>query len=169
MHVIGECQKFLGRNVNADAIHCFPLDGLQLLDQACAEYVQAADQRRVTFKIQKPRLLAQVLAYTTELSRLLKDAAENSALTIDVEDVSNTSTFRFSNAGFGIPRKRLQEILTGPEPPDSEEFQVLREAASWVRNWDGSFEISSDVGKGYSVTLQLRQFPVVNFLPTGQA
>ena len=173
VQVLSECQKYLGRDVDAYAIRCFPLDALQVLGKVCFEFAQKADQRRVTFKIQQPRLMAQVLASTTELSRLfsttlellLKDAAENTALTIEVDDVPNTSSFRFSNSGFGIPRERLQEILTGPEIPDSEEFQILRQAASWVRDWDGSLEITSDLGKGYCVTLRLRQFPLTAALP----
>jgi CHASE2 domain-containing sensor protein len=173
VRVLSECQKYLGRDADASAIRCFPLDALQLLNQVCSVFAQKADQRRVTFKIQQPHLMAHVLASTTELTRvfsatlelLLKDAAENTGLAIEVEDVADTTSFRFANCGFGIPNDRLQEILTGAEGPDSEEFQVLREASSWVRNWDGSIEIASDVGKGYSITLRLRHFPLIPFLP----
>jgi hypothetical protein len=111
--------------------------------------------------------MPQVLASTAGLARLfsttfellLRDAADNTVVTIDVEDVLGTSSFRFSNCGFGIPNERMQEILTSPEAPDSEEFQVLHEATLWVRKWGGSLEVTSDVGKGYSVTLWVRQFP----------
>jgi CHASE2 domain-containing sensor protein/signal transduction histidine kinase len=166
VHVISECQKYLGRDVEAHTIHCFPVDSLELLNEAWAEVAQKAAERRVRLKMQQPRLMAQVLAATTDLARLfsavlellVKDAAENTALSIEVEDVSSVSTFRFCNCGFGIPNERLQEILTAPEAPASEEFQVLRKATGWARNWGGSIEISSDVGKGYCVTLRLRQF-----------
>lgn len=172
VHVINECQKYLGRDVDAYAIRCFPLDALEVLGQVCAEFAQKAESRRVTFKIQQPRLTAQVLASTPELPQfftaamelLLRDAAENTVLTIDVEDVPNSLTFRLSNCGFGIPNDRLQEILTGSEAPDTEEFQVLRQAISWVRDWEGILQITSDVGKGYSISLQLRQFPLSPFV-----
>jgi hypothetical protein len=171
--IISECQKYLGRNVDAPAIRCFPVDSLQVLSQVCAEFAQKAAERGVTFKIEQPRLMAQVLA-SSELTRffsavmelLLKDAAENTVLSIDVEDIHGSSSYRCSNSGFGIPNERLQEILASPEPPDSEEFQVLREAISWIRSWDGTFEITSEVGKGYSMILRLRQFPPSSFRGT---
>jgi hypothetical protein len=169
--VIGECQKYLGRNVDVPAIRCFPVDSLQVLSQVCAEFAQKAAERGVTFKIEQPRLMAQVLA-SSELTRffsavielLLKDAVEDTVLSIDVEDTHGSASYRFSNCGFGIPNERLHEILGSPEPPDSEEFQVLREAISWIRSWDGNFEITSEVGKGYSIMLRLRQFPPSAFL-----
>jgi signal transduction histidine kinase len=167
VHVLSECQQYLGRDVNSYAMRCFPVDALEVLEQVCSELAPKAAQRRVTFKINQPRLMAQVLASTAGLARLfsttlellLRDAAEDTVLTIAVEDAANTSTFRFSNCGFGIPNERLQEILTSSEPPASEEFQFLREATLWVRKCGGSLEITSDIGKGYSVTFWLRQFP----------
>jgi CHASE2 domain-containing sensor protein len=170
--VISECQKYLGRDVDAHAIRCFPIDSLEVLAKVCSELAQKAAERRVAFKIQQPQLMAQVLAsgdlarlFSAVVELLLMDAAENTAVAIDIDDVPNTASFRFSNSGFGIPNDRLQEILNGPELPDSPEFQVLREAAAWVRAWEGNFEIASDVGKGYSIVLRLRQFPVTQSSP----
>lgn len=167
VHVISQCQKYLGRDVDASPIRCFPLDALQVLGRVCLGFAHKAERRRVTLKVEQPRVMSQVLASTTELGQLfsstlellLNDAAENTALTIEVEDFPSRSVFRFRNSGFGIPNERLQEILVGPPKPDSEEFQVFRQASSWVRNWGGNLEITSGLGKGYSISLQLRQFP----------
>jgi sensor histidine kinase regulating citrate/malate metabolism len=90
---------------------------------------------------------------------------ENSVLTIEVEDASDTSVFRFSNSGFGIPNDRLQQALTSSENPASEEFRSLRAALAWVNNWGGSLKVTSDVGVGYSVVLRLRQFKLTSLLP----
>jgi hypothetical protein len=114
----------------------------------------------------------QVLASTSELDRLfcatlellLKDAAESTELTVVVEDGPDFSTFQFANCGFGIPNERLQQILTNPEIPTSEEFRTLREALVWVANWGGHLAITSEVGRGYCVVLQLRQFKLAAFL-----
>jgi signal transduction histidine kinase len=171
VQVINECQNYLGRNVDAFAIDCFPVDSIELLSRACAALNPKASGRGVTFEIEQPRLMAQVLASTSELSQLfssilellLRDAAENTSLSIKVEDVSNTTIFQFANRGFGIPNDRLQAILANPEPSASEEFQVLRKAIVWVRNWGGSLEVASDVGRGFTVTLILSQF---NFAPS---
>ncbi len=166
VQVISECQKYLGRGVDAYAIDCFPVDALELLRQACSAVSQKAAERRVTLNIRQPRLMDQVLASTSELTALfstildllLRDAAESTALSIEVEDTSQTTEFCFHNCGFGIPNERLQEFLSSSEIPASEEFQSLRGAAVSVRNWGGSLEISSAVGKGYRITLQLRLF-----------
>lgn len=164
--VLRECQKYLGQNIDAEALRCFPVEALQLLQQACNEFAQKAAERRVSFKVERPQIMVQVLASPPQLAKifsailrlLVSDAAENTTLTIEVEDALTTAQFRFSNCGFGIPNERLQEILASAELPASEEFQVLREAAVWVRSWGGAFEVVSDVGKGYVVNLRLRQF-----------
>ena len=174
VQVINECQNYLGRNVDAFAIDCFPLDTITLLDRTCSALGHKAAERGITFEIDQPRLMAQVLASTSELTQLfssilgllLRDAAENTALSIKVEDLSNTAIFHFANRGFGIPNERLQAILTNSEPSASEEFQVLRKAVVWVRNWGGSLEVASDVGRGFTVTLTLRQFNFTASAPT---
>jgi signal transduction histidine kinase len=166
VQVISACQKYLGCDVNAAGMQCFPVEALELLSHVCAELGSLAAERKVALKINQPRLMAQVLTSTNELERLfstilellLKDSAENTTLKIEVEDTAHVSSFRFANCGFGIPNERLQTILASTESPASEPFQVLRRAAVWVRNWGGRLELSSDVGKGYRVTLQLRQF-----------
>jgi hypothetical protein len=177
VHVISECQKYLGREAEGHATHCFPVDALEVLDQVCSEFAHRTAERQVTLEREQPRLTAQVLASTTDLGKLfsaafellLSDAAERTALTIKVEDVSNLAIFHFSNCGFGIPNDRLQGILAGPETPDSRTFQVLREAAVWVRDWSGVLDIQSEVGKGYSITLQLRQFQLSALLKANPA
>jgi signal transduction histidine kinase len=176
VQVISECQKYLGRQVDAYTLDCFPLDALEVLSQVCPVIAARAAERRVTLRIEQPRLMDQVLASTSELAELfstalellLKDAVESSVLTIEVEDASDISIFRFSNCGFGIPNERLQQALTSPETPASDEFRSLREALVWVDNWGGSLKVTSDVGIGYSVVLRLRQFKLTTLLPQGQ-
>lgn len=172
VHVLTECQKYLGRDVDAHAINCHPLDALELLAEVCGDLAPKALDRRVTFRIEQPRLMEHVLASRTELKKLfataiellLRDAAENTDLTIVVENAPELTTFRFSNCGFGIPDDRLQQILTSSAAPASEEFQVLRDALAWVRDWSGSLEITSGVGTGYSIVLKLKQFQLTSFL-----
>jgi signal transduction histidine kinase len=166
VHVITECEKYLGRNVDAHAVDLYPLDPLEVLRDTAAQWSATAAERSVTFNIVQPRLMEHVLAsksalnqlFSTILQLLLEDAAENTALNITVEDAFGVSTFRFSNSGFGIPNERLQHLLTSAGVTVSNEFHVLREAMNWVRAWKGSLEISSDVGVGYCVVLRLRQF-----------
>jgi CHASE2 domain-containing sensor protein/signal transduction histidine kinase len=171
--VITECQKYLGRDMEAKSTQCFPLDALEVLDGVCAQFTPKAAERHITLNRAQPRLMAQVLASTEELERLfttvlellLGDAAEDTPLTIRVTHASSLAIFQFSNCGFGIPNERLREILTSPEIPASKQFQVLREAAVRVRHWGGHLELWSEVGKGYSVTLELRQFQLTALLP----
>jgi hypothetical protein len=121
--------------------------------------------------------MAQVMAsteeleqlFTTVLELLVADAAEDTPLTIRVNDASSLAIFQFSNCGFGIPNERLQEILTSPEMPASKQFQVLREAAVRARDWGGHLDVWSEVGKGYSITLELRQFQLTALLPRNSA
>lgn len=175
--VITECQKYLGRDMEAKSTQCFPLDALELLDGICVQFSEKAAQRHITLNREQPRLMAQVLASTEELERLfttalellLADAAEDTPLTIKITDASRLSVFQFSNCGFGIPNERLQEILTSPEIPASKQFQVLREVAVRVRDWGGHLELWSEVGKGYSITLELRQFQLSALLPRNSA
>lgn len=173
VRVINECQKYLGRDIEAKSTDCFPLDSLEVLDGVCSQFAQRFAERHIALKREQPRLMGQVLASTEELERLfttvlelmVTDAAEDTSLTIRVSDASSLSIFQFSNCGFGIPNERLQEILTSPEMPASKPFQVLREAAMRVGNWGGHLEVWSEVGKGYSITLELRQFQLTALLP----
>lgn len=175
--VITECQKYLGRDIEAKSTQCFPLDGLEVLDGVCAQFTEKVAERHITLNREQPRLMTQVLASTEELERLFTtvlellvgDAAEDTPLTINVTDASSLSIFQFSNCGFGIPNERLQEILTSPEVPASKQFQALREAAVRVRDWGGHLELWSEVGKGYSITLELRQFQLTALLPRTSA
>jgi CHASE2 domain-containing sensor protein/signal transduction histidine kinase len=173
IQVISECQNYLGRSVDAFAIDCFPVDAIEVLNRTCSTLSQKAAARGVTIEMERPRLMAQVLASSAELSQLfssvlellVKDAAEQTPLSIKVEDASTTAVFRFANRGFGIPNDRLQAIFANPEPSASEELQLLRKAIVWVRNWGGNLEVASDVGKGYTVTLSLKQFNFTPLLP----
>jgi signal transduction histidine kinase len=166
VQVIRDCQQYLGRNVEATTIDCFPLDALEMLGQVCASLSGQAAERRITLEVDQPRLMDQVLASTTELKQLfssilellIRDAAENTVLSIEVKEDIEQSTFQFNNCGFGIPNDRLQQTLRSGAPPTSEEFRILREALVWVENWGGTLEIKSEVGRGYSIRLQLRQF-----------
>jgi len=175
--VITECQKYLGRDIEAKSTNCFPLDALEVLEGVCALFTPKAAERHITVSREQPRLMAQVLASTEELERLftsvlellLGDAADDTPLNIKVTDAASLAIFQFSNCGFGIPNERLQEILTSPEIPASKQFQALRDAAVRVRNWGGHLELWSEVGKGYSITLELRQFQLTALLPRNSA
>jgi signal transduction histidine kinase len=166
IYVITECEKYLGRHVDAHAVECYPLNALELLEQVCAQLTEKANERRVSFSTDLPQLMGHVLASKAELTQLLftalslliNDAAENTSIRIEVENSAEVSIFRFSNSGFGIPDERLQHIITGPEPPASKDFQVIRESLQWARNWNGSLQLNSGVGTGYRVVLKLRQF-----------
>jgi CHASE2 domain-containing sensor protein/signal transduction histidine kinase len=175
--VITECQKYLGRGMEAKSTQCFPLDALEVLDGICAQVTQKAAERHITVNREQPRLMAQVMAsteeleqlFTTVLELLVADAAEDTPLSIRVNDASSLAIFQFSNCGFGIPNERLQEILTSPEMPASKQFQVLREAAVRARDWGGHLDVWSEVGKGYSITLELRQFQLTALLSRNSA
>jgi signal transduction histidine kinase len=175
VHVLTECQKYLGREADTQVINCHPLDGLEVLREACQEVGMKAADRRVTFNVEQPQLMEHVLAAKQELKKvfvtilglLIGDAAENTVLKITVAAVQQRVIFRFTNSGFGIPNDRLQNILTSAALPASEEFQLLREALAWVRNWSGTLEVTSGVGTGYCVVVQLRQFQLSSFLAMG--
>ena len=177
VRVISECQKYLGRDIEAKSTDCFPLDALEVLEGVCSRFVPKLAERHIALKREQPRLMAQVLSSTDELEQLftttfelmVSDAAEDTPLTIRVNDASSHSIFQFSNCGFGIPNERLQEILTSPEVPASKQFQELREAAVRVRDWGGHLEVWSEVGKGYNITLELRQFQLTALLPANRA
>lgn len=172
IYVINECEKYLGRDVDPHAVECHPLNPLELIDQACAQLADKAVARRVSFKVHRPHLMGHVLASKAELGQLLltalsmliDDAAENTEVTIEVDNSPEVSTFKLANAGFGIPNERLQQTLTGLESPASRDLQTLRDAVRWVRTWNGSLELTSAVGAGYRVVIKLRQFQLASFL-----
>jgi signal transduction histidine kinase len=164
--VIAECQKYLEKDVSSYGMECYPMDVHTLFNQLCSQFAPKLEDRHLKLDVSQPRLMNYVLASAEDLTRLfsaifgllIKDAAENTTLSITVETQPQWVTYHFVNSGFGIPDERLQKILSGSEPVTSEEFKVLRNALSWVHNWEGNLEIASGVGAGYAVALTLRQF-----------
>lgn len=92
------------------------------------------------------------------LDLLVKDAIDNSQITVEIQDDMDEILCLFSNTGFGMPHARLQHYLFGSTDIDSEAFMKLRQTMTEVPRWAATLEATSEVGVGIRFCLRLKTF-----------
>lgn len=164
--VLEECQQYLTMDVYRGEQERFPVDA-----QYCFRFNLDAlrpilSDRGVSVDINQPLMMGYVFASPAKLQQvfeyiltvLVKDAFDNSAIRIEVQDAESWVTYLFQNSGFAIPNERLQEYLIGSEELASDELRNLRNAIQWVKGWGGNLEAKSEIGTGMTITLRLQRF-----------
>lgn len=98
------------------------------------------------------RLLGRIL----EL--LIGDALSGSEIELSLDGSGAQVVLACSNSGFGIPDERLQALLSPLSGVNEPLWVELRAAPRLLARWGGGCRLSSRIGAGFRVELQLRRF-----------
>lgn len=164
--VLGEMETHLYVGETPQAVECYPVDALQPLNDAVANIQDRAAQQMTTLDVELPALASLVLAspetlpqlFSAILAWLLEDSVETGSITVRLEERDGRLIYDFSNIGFGMDDQRLQAILFGPDPLDSELLIELRKGAGRVAEWGGTLEAHSELGVGTRFRVNLKGF-----------
>lgn len=163
--MLREATTFLNKDVGALSLQLFPVDGRQPI----LENIEASQGRAEIFAIdivaELPDSLSLVMADPEQLhavaasvlDALIKDATEESAIRIVVEEGENWIRYDFRNQGFGMPNDRFQEYLFEDDGA-TEDYSRLRSAVHHVQSWGGTVEATSELGVGTHIEIKLRAF-----------
>jgi signal transduction histidine kinase len=158
-------ETFLEAPITPEVAQRYPIDLRAMLPRAVAEVSTDAANRRITLDLQMPSTVSLVIAGApgmatlaeTILRVLIQDASEGSTISINLQEDVQAVMLEASNKGFGLPEKRLEALISGPDEPQSNEFRRLRAGARDVAQWGGSFEATSVMGAGFKFRITLHK------------
>lgn len=164
--LLTECQQFVGLQCDQDELERFPVDPDAALLLAREEVGELMSSRKVEADVVQPSFMSFVFAsgsrlhlvFAKVLRVLCEDAVEQTRLSIEVEESEDVLTFRFKNAGFGMPDELFQDYLRGAHVASSESFQELQNAVKSVKAWGGSLVGHSGIGEGMEIRIELLKF-----------
>jgi signal transduction histidine kinase len=136
------------------------------VSNSIAELSVFAEKHMVSFIADLPELMSLVMASPEQLAEVLKtillvlinDAVSETSIKIRVMSSGAFVHYHFHNNGFGLPTERLHEYLHGDVDIVIDEFRRLRMAFRQVQAWGGTFDASTELGKGMVFELKLRGF-----------
>jgi hypothetical protein len=155
----------LAVDLRAQSSSSYPVDVWPLLMGVIGDRAGTVSDRGLKLRTELPRLLGLVrvqpqrlqLLFQAVLDLLIRDAAADTELVIQVIEQGGCHHYRFRNTGFGIPDEHLQTYLRGADDNSrSGEFDELRQALRPLADWQGVFQIHSEVGVGMWAELRLR-------------
>ena len=147
------------------AFALYPVQLQPLLEEALADAAEALEARELRTAMRstgeaglvfaEPEALTRLLGHIVEL--LIGDALSGSEIEIHIDDRGESSLVEFSNTGFGIPDDRLQALLSPLSEIEEPLWAGLRAAPRQLARWGGECRLSSRIGAGFRVELQLRR------------
>ena len=166
--LVNDAQQHLGLDLDVGQLSRYPVHPLGSLNKALKSLTDKCKSRRVEFAIDAPapEIVSMVLAEPYELEHalatvavlLVEDAVSDSKIEIQLLERPGWVTYQFSNVGFGVPDDLFQSYVSGPDDATATEFQAIRESMRQIKEWEGRFVGSSDVGVGTRFTIELRSF-----------
>ena len=164
--MLQKSDAYLNKDLWNGEIENYPVDASAAIISATTVMEEKAALRGNTFQCEFPDQVSLVFADADETKKLfmivllilLQDAAENTAITIHIEDQDGFMIYNISNTGFGMPNERFQKYLFGTEHSSSKEFRCLRSILPHVMIWGGQLEGYSEIGSGTRITVKLKQF-----------
>ncbi|WP_338848900.1 hypothetical protein V8J88_08150 [Massilia sp. W12] len=153
--------QLLLASVEQGAYICYPLDLALQCRQTLHNLAPQLQARSLTYAIKQsapvygfalPPALQTCLH--AMLLALIADAAEESALQIEIISEGGRAGLHLHNQGFGMRSSRLQQGMQGNDPA----FAALRSARDQLAQWDGALELDSAPGKGSRASLYLQAF-----------
>lgn len=162
-----ELRRLLSHPVGVGHTNVYPLAPDALVAQATERLAPASTRKQLNWAVAPLACRALCHANPVELrqliesccERLIGDAISASAITIAFDVTPAAITIRLSNAGFGMPPERLQELLaTAPPQVPQAEWQMLRKAIASSRDWGAEFTARAALGQGLEFAIQLPRF-----------
>ncbi|CAM2011537.1 hypothetical protein [Acanthopleuribacter pedis] len=144
----------------------FPIEFAGLLQQVVGEAEKLLAQRDLTLDLEKPELMNFVLASPNQLKDLLlavfrlmaEDAEKKSVLSLRIGEKDGLLSLRFVNQGYGIPERQLAKIRGTDRDLDHKTGRDLQRNLRYLADWQGDYQLSSEIGKGTSCTIRLKVF-----------
>ena len=155
---------YISRNLYTNTQLEFPIVPTKYLNQAIQRLNSQAQKRQVEFDLRSKEKIGPVFAepqalfklFVSILGILLEDAAENTTISIKIEEWGKFLQVDFSNQGFGMPDETFQHYLTSGQAKASEDFLQLKNMRPYLEQWDGQLSGSSAVGEGINFSLKLK-------------
>ena len=159
-----KARRFMQVKVDGPGLGLYPVDATRAVASAMRTLSQRAQDRGVHFSAELPEFASLVSAQPHDLAKLMyalletlvNDAAEDTAIEIEVEEREGLVSYQFRNSGFGVPNDRFQSYLFGTSDTVAQEFRALHDAIKPLGNWEGRIAASSGVGTGMEFNVELR-------------
>ncbi len=144
----------------------FPIEFASVLDSVLSESQKLLDERNLRLEIEKPELINFVLASPNQLKGLLlavfqllaDDAEKMSAMSLRITEKDGLLSLALKNQGYGIPERQLAKILSDASDLDLRAGRELKKYLQYVDTWQGSYELTSEIGRGTACTISLKVF-----------
>lgn len=144
----------------------FPIEFGGVLESVLTESQKLLDQRNLRLEIEKPELINFVLASPNQLKGLLlavfqllaDDAEKMSAMSLRISEKDGLLNLALENQGYGIPERQLAKILGDAPDLDLRAGRELKKYLQYVDTWQGSYELTSEIGRGTACTISLKVF-----------
>lgn len=164
VELFAKARRYMQVKVDGPGLGLYPVDATRAVVSAMGALSEQAEDRGIRFSAALPDFASLVSAQPQDLARLMyalletlvNDAAENTAIEIDVEEREDCVMYQFRNTGFGVPNERFQSYLFGTSDTVAQEFRGLHDAIKPVVDWEGRIAASSDVGSGMAFNVELR-------------
>ncbi|MDH3465054.1 MAG: CHASE2 domain-containing protein [Gammaproteobacteria bacterium] len=166
--LVTDAQQHLGLDPDVHQLSRYPVHPTDSLRKAIQAAAESLTKQRIKLSLHAPapEIISLVLAEPHELeyvlstiiAMLVEDAIAGSKLEINLEERAGWITFELANQGFGIPNEHFQGYLSQSDDSTATEFQALRECASQIQSWEGTFAGHSEVGTGTRFRIELRSF-----------
>lgn len=146
-------------------IAALPVDAQIILHELVEKLEPRLAERGLELVLDEPGVRRQVLASPVQLREvfeaildlLIEDAIDGGTIAVKVNPVlPELIYFELSNEGYGFP----MEELTFGETASTQDLELrdLQNALDWVDKWQGTWKITSEVGQGIAVHLELKNF-----------
>ena len=164
VELFAKARRYMQVKVDGPGLGLYPVDATEAVVSAVRALSEQAQDRGIRFSAELPEFASLVRAQPLDLAKLMyalletlvNDAAENSAIEIDVEEREGCVMYQFRNTGFGVPNDRFQTYLFGTSDTVAQEFRTLHDAIKPVGDWEGRIAASSGVGTGMAFNVELR-------------
>jgi signal transduction histidine kinase len=158
-----ELQMFMGFQESGRDIKYLPTDVRKLFDDAKSSIIDQAEAKQLTFLIESPDTSPIALAPPRELgeifsiilSILIKDALQNTALSIRIREDDESVSYSLGSSGFGMRNEDLKAYMDPSFQDTPNEFHNLGILKTVLDDCYGSLTYQAVIGQGMTFMIKL--------------